>query len=230
MRVPASFFYFDPSQSTVSHLEGRFDTVVVLEGMSGHYEFDVRGWAQSVEIDPEYHLFRTLYPEEIEPIVSAVMGTPKKRFVAYDVDEATAGLFQAFAAAISEDSAVVETQDVLSSEPKDYAPILLNPAELPDNLARMFTATDSSIVISGTEYLRAGHTFVLSGKNWEGFGGYLVVLTEDPQSLPRLGQLIPHYGKYSYLVFEGARNVGKGQWAVAESPLKRELSLTGGTK
>jgi len=206
------------------------DTFMVLDKPAEDNYFYLADEFSSVEIDPDYHLFRKLYPEEIEPIISAVMGTPKKRFVAYDVDEATGGLFQAFAAAIAEDSAVVETPHVLSSEPKDYAPVLLNPAELPDNLARMFTATDSSIVINSTEYARAGHTFVLSGKNWEGFASYLVVLTEDPQSLPRLGQLIPHYGKYSYLVFEGARNVGKGQWAVAESPLRRELSFTGGTR
>jgi len=206
------------------------DTFIVLDKPAEDNYFYLADEFSSVEIDPDYHLFRKLYPEEIEPIISAVMGTPKKRFVAYDVDEATGGLFQAFAAAIAEDSAVVETPHVLSSEPKDYAPVLLNPAELPDNLARMFTATDSSIVINSTEYARAGHTFVLSGKNWEGFASYLVVLTEDPQSLPRLGQLIPHYGKYSYLVFEGARNVGKGQWAVAESPLRRELSFTGGTR
>jgi len=203
------------------------DTTFILDKKRSVFTFTTPMAHGLVEVDPDYHIFRRLYPEEIEPIVSAIMGTPKKRFVAYDVDEATGGLFQAFAAAIAEDSAVVETPDVLSSEPKDYAPVLLNPAEVPESLARMFTATDSSIVINGTEYLRAGHTFALSGKNWEGFAAYLVVLTEDPQSLPRLGQLIPHYGKYSYLVFEGARNVGKGQWATSSSPLKRELTLIG---
>jgi hypothetical protein len=200
------------------------DTFVVLDKPTQDYYFHFADGFNSVEIDPDYHLFRKLYPVEIEPIVSAVMGTPKKRFVAYDVDEATRNLFQAFAAAISEDSAVVESPEALSGEAKDYAPVLLNPAEVPESLARMFAATDSSIIITGTEYLRAGHTFVLSGKNWEGFEGYLVVLTNDPQSLPRLGQLIPHYGKYSYLVFEGARNIGKGQWATTSSPLKRELT------
>jgi len=115
---------------------------------------------------------------------------------------------------------------------KDFAPVLLNPPELPDNLAVMLTTTDSSIIINATEYRRAGHTFVLAGKAWNGFEKYMVVLTEDSESLPRVGQLVPHYGKYSYLVFEGARNVGKGQWPVGDSPLRKgvrpaEMKSTG---
>jgi hypothetical protein len=30
---------------------------------------------------------------------------------------------------------------------------------------------------------------------------------------------IPHYGKYSYLVFDSGENRGKGTWPVTESPL-----------
>ena len=40
---------------------------------------------------------------------------------------------------------------------------------------------------------------------------------------------LPHYGKYSYLVFEGDEptNIIKGQWPVLNSPLKKVLSKTG---
>ena len=65
-----------------------------------------------------------------------------------------------------------------------------------------------------------GHTVVMAGRNWSGFDKYLVILTGDYGSLPRLGQLVPHYGKYSYLVFSGAKNIAKGQWPVTESPLR----------
>jgi hypothetical protein len=47
------------------------------------------------------------------------------------------------------------------------------------------------------------------------------VLSDDMPSLPRIGQLAPHYGKYSYLVFEGFKNVAKGQWTTTGSPLKK---------
>jgi hypothetical protein len=73
-------------------------------------------------------------------------------------------------------------------------------------------------------YRRLGNTFVLTGQDMGPVGKYMVILTHDYPSLPRLGQLIPHYGKYSYLVFSGARNVGKGQWEPEQTPLKLQLA------
>ncbi len=53
-------------------------------------------------------------------------------------------------------------------------------------------------------------------------------LTVDPAllaALPGLGRKLPHYGKYSYLGFEGAEptNKVKGQWAASDSPLRVDL-------
>jgi len=44
-----------------------------------------------------------------------------------------------------------------------------------------------------------------------------------PASLPGLARKLPHYGKYSYLVFSGDEptNVAKGQWPVLGSPMVR---------
>jgi hypothetical protein len=40
-----------------------------------------------------------------------------------------------------------------------------------------------------------------------------------------MGRKIPHYGKYSYLVFDGARNVSKGIWSTSESPMRVALEV-----
>jgi hypothetical protein len=57
--------------------------------------------------------------------------------------------------------------------------------------------------------------------------GWLVV---DPAAaLPGLGRKLPHYGKYSYLAFEGDEptNVIKGQWEASGSPLRVDLRPEG---
>jgi hypothetical protein len=82
---------------------------------------------------------------------------------------------------------------------------------------------DKTITINGTEYQREGHTFVLSAEEAEISAKLLVVISNDKASLARVGQLIPHYGKYSYLVFKGSRNIGKGQWPALTSPLRKNL-------
>ena len=79
------------------------------------------------------------------------------------------------------------------------------------------------MTIDGSSYPKEGHTFILTGQDWQDIGKYMVVVTDDGESLPRLGQLVPHYGKYSFLVFKGARNVGKGNWTVEKSPLRKVL-------
>jgi hypothetical protein len=79
-------------------------------------------------------------------------------------------------------------------------------------------------MIAGATYPSEGHTFILTGQDWRGFEKYMYIMSTDFASLPRIGQLIPHYGKYSYLVFNGAKNVGKGQWEPESSPLKVRLS------
>ena len=49
--------------------------------------------------------------------------------------------------------------------------------------------------------------------------------------MPGLGRKLPHYTKYSYLVFEGdgPANIAKGQWPVNESPMKVLIPLEDGT-
>lgn len=47
----------------------------------------------------------------------------------------------------------------------------------------------------------------------------------SPQAAEAAVRKIPHYGKYSYLVFRGGRNLAKGIWPVAQSPLIHEFDL-----
>ncbi len=204
--------------------ERPIDTSVWLEQEEQTYTIDVPRDVTTIEVDPDYDLFRRLYPEEVEPIISAFLGNPRKRFVNY-VDESIIDPFKTFGSNLTEGEAEVEVPDIFQEDDRTYAPVLLNPPELPESLSEMAGQVDDSVIINGTIYPRAGHTFVLAGENWNGFENFLVIMTDDFASLPRLGQLVPHYGKYSYLVFEGTRNVGKGQWTVTASPLKKELPL-----
>ncbi len=200
------------------------DTTVLLISPESTYTMTVPAVVTSLAVDPDYHLFRKLHPEEIEPVIAGVLGYPQKRFAASIADSAARGMFASFGENVAEDSVKVESlTDILHGSSADFAPIVLNPEPLPEYLQTMVTVTSDEVVVHGSAYPRYGHTFVLAGEKWGGFEKYMVVLTDDYASLPRLGRLVPHYGKYSYLVFEGTKNVGKGQWPVKESPLKKEL-------
>jgi hypothetical protein len=103
-------------------------------------------------------------------------------------------------------------------------PIMLNPAQSvkPEYLDPLAYFSGDSVFINGVGYPKAGHTFILSA-NISTDKKAMVIYSDDFESLPRIGQLVPHYGKYSYLVFEGAKNIGKGQWPATDSPLSVSL-------
>jgi hypothetical protein len=52
------------------------------------------------------------------------------------------------------------------------------------------------------------------------------LIVADPLgALPGLARKLPHYGKYSYLAFEGEEPVNtlKGEWKNSDSPLRVDL-------
>ncbi len=199
------------------------DTAVVLASNQHSYIIPVSAQVAAIEIDPDYHLFRRLHPEEVEPIVSAILGADEHRFVCDMSDASAVERFTAFASSFTEDSMTVDNYDLLQQPDRSFMPIMLNPSELPAYLIDRVKISDDSVSVQETSYPRSGHTFVLTGEKHDGFDKFMVIITDDYESLPRLGQLVPHYGKYSYLVFMGPRNIGKGQWEVASSPLKVTL-------
>jgi hypothetical protein len=46
-----------------------------------------------------------------------------------------------------------------------------------------------------------------------------VFLPLSPSAAAAVGKKIPHYGKYSYLVFTDGENKNKGTWEPADSPV-----------
>jgi hypothetical protein len=49
----------------------------------------------------------------------------------------------------------------------------------------------------------------------------------DTRQISVIGRKVPHYGKYSYLVFEDGKNIAKGSWDVLSSPLRDRFASKG---
>ena len=58
-----------------------------LSQAQGVFEFTLDGDVTSFELDPDYDLFRHLYPQEIEPTIAAALGAPEKHFTYYVENE-----------------------------------------------------------------------------------------------------------------------------------------------
>ncbi|OQX12080.1 MAG: hypothetical protein BWK73_15805, partial [Thiothrix lacustris] len=82
-----------------------------------------------------------------------------------------------------------------------------------------FRMTEAAYTLNSVNYTCGLHTLALGMRA----GEQAIVLLDatSPDGLDNMLAKLPHYGKYSYLVFNSVsgENVAKGQWDVTDSPL-----------
>jgi hypothetical protein len=192
--------------------------------------FDLNGRPQRVEIDPQFQLYRRLSPFEIPPSLSKAFGAGKVLIVTSARNAAAyAGLIKAW----SREGVETVMDSQLDALPADravwvlgadnkFAPVVadaLKPygASLDQNGLRTANAT----------YEAAGRSFVAAARH-PGNPNSVVIYVSAPSSAAAdaLARKLPHYGKYSWLVFAGdeATNEATGEWPIGDTPLARNLA------
>ncbi len=221
-----------PVAVTMEGTEKAFQSVLELQEGKKDFTITVPARPLRLDIDPEFDVFRRLARGEIPPAISQALGAKKMLVLlpaAAGKDLLTA--YRAFADSLSS-SGPDEVEIKLDSEvkhlPKDSSVAVLgwNNRYL-DNM--LGAGKDYELEVT-KEQLRMGkeriekenHAVALTTGNPESRDQALLFIAADrPASLPGLARKLPHYHKYSYLVFEGDEpaNVLKGRWPVVNSPL-----------
>jgi len=190
-----------------------------------------------LHVDPWFDVFRKLDPRETPPSIGMIFGEP--HILAVLPAHAAPAEQQAYRELLQSwqsDSHAIEirTDAEVSEVPEDRSVWLLGRE---NRLARGifpdtggFALTDAELKADGETMPLAGHSVVLTARhpaNLEKAVGWIFV--DPPAAFPGLGRKLPHYGKYSYLGFEGEEptNVVKGQWASSDSPLRVDLRPAG---
>ena len=220
-------------------VEGQAEAVcktVWMPAASGEFSVSVPGQPLRLDVDPQYDLFRRLDRREIPPALSQAFGAGKVILVVPSGGpEALRSGYRQLAEEWSKDrpgQMEVRRDDELAALPAAKAVWLLGwenrfRPSLEEGLgpygARL---TAEGAVIGGQSCPAAGHSLVIAVRHPADAAGVLVwVGTDNPAALPGLGRKLPHYGKYSYLGFEGGEpaNMLKGQWPAVDSPLSVRL-------
>ncbi len=213
--------------------KGAVSKTVRLTGAEQTFAMTVADAPLMVHVDPRFDVFRKLDPRETPPSIGQIFGEP--RVLAVLPSGASAAELQAwrelFKGWLSASHAIdVKLDTEVAALPADRAVWVAGRANR--WAARLFTSgggmtlNDAAIEVDGEKMALAGHTLVLTARhpqNVEKAIGYLAV---DPvDAFPGLGRKLPHYGKYSYLGFEGAEpvNMLKGQWQQTDSPLRVDV-------
>jgi hypothetical protein len=190
----------------------------------------------TIDIDPSFDVFRLLNKNEIPPALSQIFGAEKVMIIIAAMEEDQ-----------KREAYKILAADWASGEPEKFEIVLDKDVEnLPnDRAVWLFGRANKfkTVVVSGlkdfdfdmtTDQFRIGksslgvgqNSIIVSTRNPQNPENIIVWLSADlTEALPGLGRKLPHYGKYSYLAFEGPEpaNILKGQWPAVNSPLSATI-------
>ncbi len=212
--------------------KGTVRQTVTLAGREAPFEIRTDSEPLGLAADAQFDLFRKLDPREIPPSIGQLFGESKLLVVlpaglAAPDDAAWRALLKGW----ETPTLAVEfmTDAEVKELPADRGVWLVGKG---NRFAELFSKQDgltfgaSDVTALGEKVTLAGHTFVFVARHPQNAAKAVGwILGEPLAALPGLGRKLPHYGKYSYLGFEGAEpaNVLKGQWPESDSPLRADL-------
>jgi aminopeptidase N len=160
----------------------------------------------AIDLDPDYRLWRRVDPASFPPILREVFVAPRAGLLLADADAE----LQAAASALAE--------RLLDSRPEslDAKAGKALPGDSPLLLIGRSASVDALLARLGlpprpAEVAGKGSAQVWTARTPDG-RPYAVVSARDPAALQALQRGLPHYGKQSWLVFEGTRAQDKGIW------------------
>lgn len=234
LTIPVAFYLEDEMEPVVKQLELRETRQV--------FEFTFGRRPLGIDVDPQFDVFRKLHESEIPAILSNAFGAEAVLILL--PSQAPAEFLKAY----KELAETWAKQNAGEGKENRKFEIMLDSemTTLPDNKAvwllgweNIFNETiQKGISAYNAEYNkdfimidRKKLSFNTSSiiavvKNPRNLSHVVILLTVDhPAALPGLGRKLPHYGKYSYLVFEGDEPVNnlKGIWPIMDSPMSISL-------
>jgi len=180
---------------------------------------------RTLRFDPAWDLFRRLHPSEVPPSINDLRGAHGVRVGmpedagpglkrAADTLVAALGLQRAErTSAIPANLRGMDAQDwILVGRPGRFP--------LPEGLSDRFEVGEDSLRVEGKTFSHPEEALFGVFEHPRSPDRVVALFLPNPKaSAETVARKIPHYGKYSYLVFRGDQNRLKGVWPVASSPL-----------
>jgi peptidase M28-like protein/PDZ domain-containing protein/peptidase M1-like protein len=186
-----------------------------------------------LDVDPAFDLMRRLDPLEVPPALSTLFGEEDPVFVLPSgAAPAELDAWRALAAAWKHEGAPRIMMDAHLQKLPDGAVWVLGWDNLlRDRVARSLSdqgvaLTPDGAMVGSETIARTGRSIVLVSRRATDARAAAGWIGADPvAAIPGLARKLPHYTKYSYLVFRGdePENTGKGMWQPTSSPLVRNL-------
>ena len=216
-----------------------YELKVSMVGKQQTYAVTVPGKPLALDIDPRFDLFRRLDSREIPAALSQGFGDERPLLV-LPANENPQLLqeFQKLAKQWRErqvPTLEIVDDDALDRLPGDRSVWILGwnnrfrDKVLASLKQHKVHVTDMSFSIGDKVYDKEQNAALLTTRHPANSNKTMLWLAADNlNAIPGLARKLPHYRKYSYLVFDGDEptNVLKGQWAVNDSPMRYVFDKT----
>jgi hypothetical protein len=196
------------------------------------FQISVDGKPLQLMVDPQYDVFRILDPAEVPPTLSKIWASEKNLMVIPSKASKTQQrIYQDFAEkwqqADGDDFKVVLDSDIDQLPKTQTAWILGYENKFAQGIQKQldeFNAgiTGDSVKLGKKSHIKSGKSVVLTlSKQGDLTRQNIFIAFDNEEAIGGLTRKLPHYGKYSYLAFEGDEptNIDKGQWPITQSPL-----------
>jgi len=201
---------------------------VSLTGRHADFVFDLAARPLRLDLDPRFDLFRRLAPGETPVTLSALFGAEDGLILLpTGAEDRLAAGYRALAEAWARGSPgwKLVRDDQLDALPQDRPVWLLG---WENKFISLLAEQAGPYRLNPQE-----RRFQTVGQGTGGTGESIALVTDkgrrpvglvaagNPEAIPGLARKLPHYGKYSYLVFAGVEpaNRIKGQWPGGDSRL-----------
>jgi len=208
--------------------------VVNMKDRKQAFNFDVDNEPLKLAVDPQYDVFRILDPMEVPPTWSKILASKDNLIVLPSkADDRRKQVYKEFVdqwKAADNDNFEVVYDNELSRLPANRTSWIIGfENKYADTIDAAISSFHSSLKGDSVRFenkatAKENHSFVLTVYNDQNLNYNLAFIALDTkEAIAGLVTKLPHYGKYSYLGFEGAEpvNVAKGEWPVLNSPLIR---------
>ncbi|MCD6379462.1 M20/M25/M40 family metallo-hydrolase, partial [bacterium] len=204
------------------------------------FEFTFKEKPLYLRVDPQFDIFRKLHHNEIPPSLSKAYGSDNILILLPSgADAAILKNYSKLASIWAADTSLnieIKRDSEISELPADKTVWIFGWENSYRNLIEVgikgYNAEISgeSVRLGDMTFSRDSNSFVISARNPRNQKSVMVWLTiGDSEAVGGLARKLPHYGKYSYLAFEGDQptNISKGNWEVVDSPMASAISWGG---